>query len=147
MKLVLSEQDRDVQEALGSSGKFGSPAVLQTVKDVGVGAYRVGGGLIHGNKKQVDKGFELLLRNVPVLALPYGGRQVAKSLEGIKAINEGGIRDASGKMLFKIEGLDEQLRTVIFGRYGSVAAQDYLKQMEEKRTTFSKPKSGVSLVE
>ena len=146
MKLVLSEQDRDVQEALGSSGKFGSPAVLQTVKDVGVGAYRVGGGLIHGNEKQVDKGFELLLRNVPVLALPYGGRQVAKSLEGIKAINEGGVRGASGKMLFKIEGLDEQLRTVFLGRYGSMAAQDYLKQMEEKRTTFSKPKSGVTLV-
>lgn len=140
-KLIFTESDRDIQEAVGSSGKFGAPAAIQTVKDVGVGAYRVGGGLIHGDQKQVDRGFALLLKNVPVLAMPYGGRQVAKTLEGAKAISEGGVYNASGKKLFEIEGLDEQLKTIIFGRYGSTAAQEYLKQEEQNRATFTKPKA------
>mgnify|MGYP001592751765 CR=1 FL=1 len=138
VKMAVDDENQDLAESSGG-GKFGTPAAISTVVGLGAGAYRVGGGLIAGNKKQIDKGFTQLLKNAPMVILPFGGSQIRKTVEGYFAVKRGRVESAAGKALFPIRGWDEQLKTLIFGKYGSSAAQEYLRERE--KDVFEKPKT------
>jgi hypothetical protein len=53
--------------------------------------------------------------------------------EGMRIINEGGIRDKNGKMLAPVQETDELMRSIMRGKYGSLAAKDWIRNIGEKR--------------
>lgn len=53
-------------------------------------------------------------------------KQIKKTKEGLEVLASGGLTDKNGQMLAPVEGVMEQIRTFLNGRYGSVAAKDYM---------------------
>lgn len=56
-------------------------------------------------------------------------KQVRKVSEGMEIMEEGGITDNSGKMLAPVQGTMEYLRAFLRGKYGPLAAQDYVRNI------------------
>lgn len=52
--------------------------------------------------------------------------------EGIEIINKGGIVDKRGKMLAPVKEVDEIMRSILRGKYGSMAAKDWIRNIGEK---------------
>ena len=60
---------------------------------------------------------------------------VQNVLRGIKIIREGGVYDKSGRLMYPVEGTMEQIRTLLKGKWGSKAAQDYWEARKPKPKT------------
>jgi hypothetical protein len=57
---------------------------------------------------------------------PFGGGQIQKTLEGLKAYGEGAVKSPSGAVKFPIEQTPANLiRSLLFGQYATPAAQNY----------------------
>lgn len=74
----------------------------------------------YGSGLLVVRGLQDPLTN---LALPYGGKQVSKTARGGIAVQNGGVY-RNGKLLFRIDAPDEQIRALLFGPYGTKAANE-----------------------
>lgn len=62
-----------------------------------------------------------------------GGLQAKKTIEGAEAIKQGGTFGPSGKLEFKQdEGTVGKIKTLLFGKYASSAAQDYFNRVGVK---------------
>lgn len=73
---------------------------------------------------------EGVLAFAEVMGLP---KQVRRTKEGMEIINEGGIKDKKGKMLAPVKEVDEQMRAILRGKYGSMAAKDWIRNIGEKK--------------
>ena len=60
-----------------------------------------------------------------MFSLIPGGRQLQKSVSGLKAISEGGVRTPSGNLKYSVEGPAEQARAFLFGPGQTKAAREY----------------------
>ena len=66
-------------------------------------------------------------------------KQLNRIRQGIEIINEGGIRDKNGKMLVPVQEADEMMRSILRGKYGSLASKDWIRnegESKEKRRWF-----------
>jgi hypothetical protein len=62
------------------------------------------------------------------LAMPFGGGQLKKSVEGVKAFAQGKV-EKNGKMRFPIaKNVGNALRTSVFGQYSTPEAREYFDQ-------------------
>lgn len=73
----------------------------------------------------------------------YGGKQIKKTLQGIKAYNRGYSETKSGAVRFPIENdATNQVKTGLFGEYGAKEARDYFdnekKPLGESQTEIFK---------
>lgn len=73
---------------------------------------------------------DLSFATAEVLGLP---KQIRKIHEGMEIIEEGGIRDKNGKMLAPVMETSELMRSILRGKYGSKAAQDWIRNIATKK--------------
>ncbi len=59
-------------------------------------------------------------------------KQIRRTVEGVEIAIEGGIRDKNGKLLAPVRGTDEQVRAFIRGKYGTIATQDWIRNIGVK---------------
>ena len=59
-------------------------------------------------------------------------KQVRRVREGLEIIEEGGVTDKSGKMLAPVKETMEIVRSFLKGRYGSLASQDWIRNIGKK---------------
>lgn len=95
---------------------------------------RFGGGLLAAKALQ-DPLYSLLPS--------YGGKQIKKTIDGIKAYNRGYSETKSGAVRFPIENdATNQIKTGLFGEYGAKEARDYFdnekKPLGESQTEIFK---------
>ena len=76
------------------------------------------------------EGLDVFFAAAEVAGLP---KQVRRAWEGIEIINEGGLRDKNGKMLAPVKEADEIMRSFLRGKYGSMAAKDWIKNIGKKK--------------
>jgi hypothetical protein len=95
--------------------------------------YGVGGALslpvtamkvIDGQVSPVDAAYRLAFTFVP----RWGGAQIYKTTEGIKAVWRGGKFNKSGRQMFPVQGAGETARALMFGPYGTKAGGDYIQK-------------------
>ena len=60
-------------------------------------------------------------------------KQFKRIKEGLEIMEEGGITDNEGKMLAPIQDAMELVRSFLRGKYGSIAAQDWIRNIGEKK--------------
>jgi hypothetical protein len=60
-------------------------------------------------------------------------KQIRRIKEGLEIIEEGGIKDKSGKMLAPVKDTDEIMRSILRGKYGSTAAKDWIRNIGKKK--------------
>ena len=65
-------------------------------------------------------------------------QQLEKIITGGRVIKKGGVYDKNGRLLFKVEELPEQIRTIMKGKWGSKAAQEYFEPKDEKEKKYRK---------
>lgn len=78
-----------------------------------------------GQATAVDVGFAF----AEMFGLP---KQIRRSTQGIQVILDGGVLDKEGKMLAPVRGTDEKIRAFIRGKYGTIATQDWLRNIGVK---------------
>ena len=102
-----------------TEGRFGSPAIQA-----------LGGGTkaVFGDEQASEQGKDELKKVAPTF-IP-GGAQGKKTIEGIKAYQQGASTTASGRTRFKIEQDPvNALRTAIFGQYSAPGAKKYFDNL------------------
>jgi hypothetical protein len=58
--------------------------------------------------------------------LPFGGKQVEKTIGGIQAVQQGQVKSKAGKTLFKTgETVESQIRNIVFGKWSTPEAREY----------------------
>jgi len=137
----LAIDDEDAALVGEGSGKFGTPAAIQTIRDLTLAPVKGLGRLASGDERAALREFEKTLKAAGRIVFPFGGSQVIKTIEGAFVVRDGVVRDARGKQLYRVEGMDEQLRTLLFGKYGSEAAKEYVEKMNEKYKLFYEKKA------
>ena len=81
------------------------------------------------SKINKEGGFEdVIFATAELAGLP---KQIRKVKEGLEVINAGGIIDKDGKMQAPVKEADEVIRTFLMGKYGSIAAKDWLNNLPE----------------
>ena len=80
--------------------------------------------------KDEKEAIDVLFATGEVIGVP---RQFRRFFEGMEIINEGGITDKEGKMLAPVNEVDEIVRSFLRGKYGSMAAQDWTRNLGEKK--------------
>lgn len=78
-----------------------------------------------GDKEMID----VLFAGAEVVGLP---KQIRRVKEGMEIVEKGGITDKSGKMLAPVKEADEIVRSFLRGKYGSLASQDWIRNIGEK---------------
>jgi len=66
-------------------------------------------------------------------------KQFRKSVDGVSTIMEEGLRDKNDKLLAPVDGVDEKIRAFLRGKYGTIATQDYIRNIgvsSDKRRWF-----------
>jgi hypothetical protein len=77
-----------------------------------------------------DLSLKELSRPLTHLALPYGGGQVRKTIEGLSAYNQGGDYASDGDEKFAIEQSPANLaRSALFGKWSTPESQEYIQGM------------------
>jgi hypothetical protein len=66
----------------------------------------------------------------------YGGSQIKKTVEGIKAVKEGGSFDKGGNLQF--EANQSPIKTILFGKYATQEAKDYFNKADIKTAEQNK---------
>ena len=59
-------------------------------------------------------------------------KQIRRIKEGLEIMEQGGITDDEGKMLAPVQDTMELIRSFLRGKYGSIAAQDWIRNIGEK---------------
>jgi hypothetical protein len=85
----------------------------------------------YGSPLLLDKGFkDPLFRLLP----PFGGSQLKKTIEGVKALNQGGSFDRGNNLQFTTpDKLPGVLQTLAFGKFATKEARDFFNKNSEKR--------------
>ena len=65
----------------------------------------------------------------------YMPNAVQNVIKGTKIIKEGGVYDKTGRLMYRVEGTPEQIRTLLKGKYGSKTARDYWEEKKPKPKT------------
>lgn len=60
-------------------------------------------------------------------------KQIRRIREGMQIVEDGGIVDKEGKMLASVAETDEFIRSFLRGKYGSLAAKDWVRNIGEKK--------------
>ncbi|MDD2260246.1 MAG: hypothetical protein PHO87_04530, partial [Acholeplasmataceae bacterium] len=84
------------------------------------------------SKINEEGGFEdVVFATAELAGLP---KQIRKVKDGLEVINAGGIIDKDGKMQSPVKEADEVIRTFLMGKYGSIAAKDWLNNLPTSRS-------------
>ena len=84
------------------------------------------------SKINKEGGFEdVIFATAELAGLP---KQIRKVKDGLEIINAGGIIDKDGKMQSPVKEADEVIRTFLMGKYGSIAAKDWLNNLPTNRS-------------
>jgi len=83
----------------------------------------------NGYRKGTDELNELVFASLELVGLP---KQIRRIKEGLEIIEKGGITDKNGKMLVPVKETDEIIRSVLRGKYGSMAAKDWIRNIATK---------------
>lgn len=84
------------------------------------------------SKINEEGGFEdVVFATAELAGLP---KQIRKVKDGLEIINAGGIIDKDGKMQSPVKETDEVIRTFLMGKYGSIAAKDWLNNLPTSRS-------------
>ena len=76
------------------------------------------------------EGTDILFAGAEVFGLP---KEIRRIKEGIQVMIDGGITDKDGKMLAPVDDVTEAIRSILRGKYGSLAAQDWVRNIGEKK--------------
>ena len=100
------------------------------------------GNLASGDPRKRAEGLRSLEVAATALIVGPGGNQLRKIYQGTQAVRRGGKFDKGGRLQFRVRGLPEQTRAVLFGPYQTKAGQQYLQQRQQP-----KQKRQVSLID
>jgi hypothetical protein len=120
--------------------QFGLPPVLKFIyQDLFVtgvlGKDKYGNSLGLG-ERALSIGKSFLTNVVP------GGSQAKRTFEGIKTVNEGGVKNKSGYYDYKVAQTPlNYVRGALFGKSNLPETKDYYKKKDEKKKTTSPSKS------
>ena len=64
-----------------------------------------------------------------LFGMPKG---IRRATEGVELIREDGVRDKNGKLLAPVKGTWEQIRGFLRGKYGTIATQDWIRNIGVK---------------
>jgi len=120
------------REHLLASGR-GLPAPSGVAVDLGSSLRTY---LKSGNSRKLRN---WLIKYLPGMLRIPGGTQMSKTVDGIIAISEGGLKDVSGEMIFPISKTSDQVKAVAFGVWSTLGGQEYIEKLEERQKIF-KPK-------
>lgn len=85
------------------------------------------------SKINEEGGFEdVVFATAELAGLP---KQIRKVKDGLEVINAGGIINKDGKMQSPVKETDEVIRTFLMGKYGSIAAKDWLNNLPTNRNS------------
>lgn len=73
----------------------------------------------------------------------FGGVQGKKTYQGIQAVRAGEVTNSKGKQMYPLEGLGDDLRAVIFGKYSTPRAREYFEGLFQRKPGWSVRKPGV----
>lgn len=76
------------------------------------------------------EGTDILFAGAEVFGLP---KEIRKIKEGIQVMIDGGITDKNGKMLAPVNDVTEVMRSILRGKYGSLASQDWVRNIGQKK--------------
>ena len=79
--------------------------------------------------KGEKEGSDVLFAGAEIFGLP---KEIRRIKEGIEVMIDGGITDKNGRMLAPVDDVTETMRSILRGKYGSLAAQDWIKNIGEK---------------
>ena len=113
------------------SGKYGQgmPMPARFVQEFRKGVRNV---VAYGSWKK--------LRNWVIKYQILGGVQINRTLEGIEAAAQGGVKDVRGKTVVPIKGDVEKLRAITMGPFRTKAGAEYIDKIRERQSLFYKPK-------
>ena len=86
-------------------------------------------GSINNIVKKISKGEGVSWAIAETFGLP---KQVRRIKEGMEIMEAGGITDDEGKMLAPVQDTMELVRSFLRGKYGSIASQDWVRNIGEK---------------
>jgi hypothetical protein len=113
--------------------RFDTPPALKTIVDTGKAI--VGTKDTYGNTPTVSKRIGTIRKDITGL-LP-AGNQIRKTLAGLKAIKDGGVKDAKGNLKFKQrKTFLKKAQSVLFGPNVSSEAQKYYNRKTTKKNTI-----------
>jgi hypothetical protein len=116
----------------GGAARYGTPGTIKALTAPIKFMY----GLISRDADMVKSGAkDTGNQAIRFLGIP-GTSQIQKLIGGVGVIKDGGIE--SGDNFIPVEGTAEEIRSLIYGKWGSDAAKDYLKESDEqKKQQFS----------
>lgn len=120
--------------------RWGMPPILQFFVDLwqrgALGEDQYGNKLDAGERAGAV-GKSLFTNVVPM------GAQLNKTYEGFKAVDEGAVRDKSGKLKYKVDQTPmNYVRGTLFGKYNLQESKDYYKEKDDKARGKTKKSSG-----
>lgn len=137
-KGVLKFLGREAGEVL--SNFPGGQSLAQIVPEKGYGGVskkeffgegdptRYGGGLI-ATKALQDPLYKILP--------PFGGNQIKKAIEGLKAVHKGKVTNSKGKTTYRIKKSGSNfLKALLFGKYALPESQKYYNKQAEPKKTY-----------
>ena len=129
------EMTKDITQSLLGNIPLVSQAAFSLMNDQPVAGSPVIGNintLVRNINKAMDDGdwTKPLFTLAESAGLP---KQIRRIKEGMEIIEEGGITDKTGKLLAPVRETDEFIRSVLRGKYGSIAAKDWIRNIGEKK--------------
>lgn len=112
----------------------GLPSPIGAGRDLAVGVRTL---LTTGNTRKIRT---WMIRYLPGLWKVPGGTQMAKMVDGIIAVADGGMEDSSDRMLFPITETKEQIRAITMGPWRTEAGREYWEKREVPFTEMFKRK-------
>lgn len=112
----------------------GLPSPIGAGRDLAVGLRTF---LTTGNTRKIRN---WAIRYLPGLMKVPGGTQMAKMVDGIIAVADGGMEDSSDRMLFPITETKEQIRAITMGPWRTEAGKEYWEKREVPITEMFKQK-------
>lgn len=120
-------QPQGILPVVGGLARYGVPG---TIKGIGAAA-ALGLGLISRDAYLIEWGKKEGKGNmVRYLGIP-GTSQIQKLIGGVGVIKDGGIE--SGDNFIPVEGTAEEIRSLLYGKWGSNAAKDNLRESDENK--------------
>jgi hypothetical protein len=125
-------QQTGLLPVVGGAARYGTPGTIKALSAPVKAVY----GFISRDVDMVKEGVkDTKNQAVRFLGIP-GTSQLQKLVGGIGVIKDGGIE--SGNNFIPVEGTAEEIRSLLYGKWGSDAAKDYLNESDaDKREQFS----------
>lgn len=117
--------------------KFGAPPVLAFLADIWKEGIK--GEDDYGNELDAGERTKAVAESLFTNVVPAGA-QIKRGYEGVKAVNEGKVRTAGGKVKYTVEnegveGSFNYARAALFGVYNLDESKEYYDKKEEKKNT------------